>query len=463
MRVMLISANVASTPYPVFPLGAAMVAAALRQAGHEVHHFDYLQQQRSAEALAQAVRSWKPELVGISIRNIDNVNLLHEQRYIDAVRDIVQTLRRESPAKIVLGGSAFSIMPERILDEVGADFGVVGEGEQAMVDFVAGAGRGEYPAERCIRVAPGLSGSQIPSAAYAPDIMAFYLQNGAIASVQTKRGCTHRCAYCTYPLLEGSAIRRRNPADVVADIRTLADSHGAKYIFFIDSVFNDDSLAYLDVIAAMEKAGLAVPWTGFFKPGGGLNDSVVERMKRTGLKAVELGTDAASDTTLAALGKDFRFQDVAACHDLFMRHGVAAAHFLMFGGPGETPDTVMEGIRNLEQLDKAVVFAFMGIRILPNTPLQRLAIQEGIVNEQTDLLTPTYYLSPGVERKWLEETLTREFSRHRNWIFPPDALDSTLAFLHKMGYSGSLWDLLGPSRKRARQTKPSSPVSAGHE
>lgn len=57
MKVLLIGANVASTPYYVYPLGLSMVAAALRKAGHVVNQFDFLRNGMSLEALDNELRS----------------------------------------------------------------------------------------------------------------------------------------------------------------------------------------------------------------------------------------------------------------------------------------------------------------------------------------------------------------------------------------------------------------------
>ena len=81
-----------------------------------------------------------------------------------------------------------------------------------------------------------------------------------------------------------------------------------------------------------------------FFQAGGLTDESVEMMKQTGLIAVEIGSDAPSDITLKRLGKAFSFQDIVECNDLFARHGVATSHYFMFGGPGETRETVYAGI-----------------------------------------------------------------------------------------------------------------------
>ena len=135
----MISANVTLYPYPVYPLGMSMVAAALSGAGHEVQQLDYLQQERSLESVLEEVKRFQPGMIGISVRNIDNVNLLNTEYYIHNVKNMVEAIRTVSDARIVLGGAGFSLIPEQILEETGADFGVIGEGEQLMVAFADGA------------------------------------------------------------------------------------------------------------------------------------------------------------------------------------------------------------------------------------------------------------------------------------------------------------------------------------
>lgn len=445
----MISANVTLYPYPVYPLGMSMVAAALTGAGHEVQQLDYLQQERSLESVLDEVTRFQPGMIGISVRNIDNVNLLNTEYYIHNVKNMVDAIRTVSDARIVLGGAGFSLIPEQILEETGADFGVIGEGEQLMVAFADGAERGIYPQKRLLGPASPLSGDDIGSALYDEGLTRFYLQSGNIASIQTKRGCSHHCVYCTYPLLEGSCLRSRDPVKVVDDIELLRDKHGTGYIFFVDSVFNDDSGVYLGVVDEMLRRKVNIPWTGYIKPGN-LNDEIVERMKNTGFASAEVGSDAACDSTLARMGKDFTFADIRECNDLLTRHGIATCHFFMFGGPGETEETVKEGIANILSLKKCVIFIFMGIRLLPNTPLARIAVREGVIDSESDMLQPVYYIAPNLDRDWLERTLTEAFAGVRHCLFPPDCMDNCLNVLHKLGYSGPMWDLLTKEKPRRR-------------
>ena len=451
MKVLLVSANVTRSPYPVYPLGMSQVAAALHHAGHQVRQIDLLQKGLNLDVVGQEAQSFAPGLIGISVRNIDNVNLLDEQRYINGVGELVRQVRQTTGAKILLGGAGFSLMPERILEETGGDYGIVGEGDIAAVGFVKDVKRGVWPASRLIRAVERVESGRIGSALYDEEILAFYRCHGNIVPVQTKRGCSCRCAYCTYPILEGSNLRLRDPKAVVDDIEFLARGQGSRYLYFVDSVFNDDEGAYLEVVAEMERRSLSVPWTGLFRPGG-MTDALIERMKKTGFVAAEVGADAACDATLRGLGKSFTFRDVQESHKLFIRHGIVTSYFFMFGGPGETPETVLQGIRNIGGLHDSVAVISMGIRILPGTLLARRAIAEGLIAPTNDLFEPVYYLSPTVDRGWLERTLIEAFAGAPRCVFPPNALDASVAKLHMMGYTGPLGDvLLRYAKPRDRQ------------
>lgn len=452
MKVLLISSNITISPYPIYPIGLSMISAALTDAGHEVLQADFLLHDSSLEAIGEEVRAYAPDIVGISVRNIDNVNLMNEKYYIQNVKNIVTRIREVSSAKVLLGGAGFSLIPDLILQETGADYGIVGEGERLMVEFMADAAKGIYPGNRLIGPAPRLDGGNIGSALYDDRLLQFYLHSGSIASIQTKRGCSSNCVYCTYPLLEGSRIRKRDPKEVVEDIRRLRDKFNANYIFFVDSVFNDEEGAYLELIDEMLRQDLSIPWTAFIKPGG-LTDEIVLRMKKTGFAAAEVGADASSDSTLKKLGKDFLFRDVVECNDILTKHGIATSHFFMFGCPGETEETVHEGIRNILSLKKCVAFIFMGIRILPETPLAKIAIRENVIEAGDGMLKPVYYISPAVNKDWLEKTLTEAFEGVRHCLFPPDAMDNSLQILHKLGYTGPMWDLLLSDKKSRERTR----------
>lgn len=263
MKVFLASSNTATTPYPTYPLGMGMVAAALTRAGHEVNQFDLLQHDSRLDQLADALRADPPGLVGVSIRNVDSTNIFNDKPFLEAVRTLVAAIRQATPAPVVLGGAGFSILPEAILDYTGADYGIVGEGERLAVELADTLARGEKPPHRILRGGAPLTGSEIPSALYDPALLRYYMQNGTIVPIQTKRGCSFICDYCSYPLLEGKALRPRDPAAVVDDIQRLTAEHQVPYVFFTDSVFNDTAGHYIRLVEEMDRRRVRVKCNRF--------------------------------------------------------------------------------------------------------------------------------------------------------------------------------------------------------
>lgn len=469
MRIFLVSTNTAVSPYPVYPLGCSVVAEALTRAGHDVRVFDCFMESEECGGVDEMllkfdreIRGFDPSLIGVSIRNIDNVNALEEEIFLDIPKRIVEISKQTLPnVPTVLGGSGYSIMPEEMLSAIGADYGVAGEGERASVELAAVLERGEKPKEKIIghpgsglanQIAP-LQDGNILGAEYFPELAKLYNAAGCVMPVQTKRGCSNHCVYCTYPLLEGRELRCRPPKEVVADMVKLHDEHGADMIFFTDSVFNDAGGEYLKIVEAIESAKLDIPWTAFFQPDALLTGELVDRLIAAGLHSVELGPDATTDVTLKAIGKTFNFDDVVRCNELFASRNIAVANYFMMGVPAETEETAKAGVENIRKLDMSVSFVFLGVRILPGTPLHRIAVNEGIISPDTPMLDPVYYFSPELERKWLEEYLEQTLSRIKHCVYPPNSMDSGIRILRQMGYRGNLWEMMVRDSRRLPKEK----------
>jgi radical SAM superfamily enzyme YgiQ (UPF0313 family) len=115
-----------------WPLGLACVAAATQGAGHDVNLLDLIEAKDPTAALKQAVREFNPDVIGISVRNIDDQSMENTQFFLDNVREAVAVCRSLSNAPIILGGAGYSIFPESSLEYLGADMGIQGEGEKAF-------------------------------------------------------------------------------------------------------------------------------------------------------------------------------------------------------------------------------------------------------------------------------------------------------------------------------------------
>src|SRR5207237_7859463 len=74
----------------------------------------------------------KPDLIGISLRNVDDVLIRKQELFVNEIADLVDTVHKKWACPVVLGGSGYSILPVELLELTGADFGIVGEGEAAL-------------------------------------------------------------------------------------------------------------------------------------------------------------------------------------------------------------------------------------------------------------------------------------------------------------------------------------------
>ncbi|MDH3392703.1 MAG: cobalamin-dependent protein [Desulfobulbaceae bacterium] len=435
---LLISANQVVIPYPVYPLGVAHLVGAMEKAGHRVTHFDMLAA-GGIEALRQLLIRKQFDLVGVSIRNIDTVDSSAPHGCLAEIETTMQLIRDLSVAKVVLGGPGFSIMPEDLMTSFGADYGVVGAGEVLLPWLADRIGMGDPPTEKLFIGNPKEDAWVTP--VFSEQATRYYLDHGGMLNVQTKRGCPYRCSYCPYPNIEGHTTRYRDPEEVVEEVERLTRDHGARFIFFTDSVFNDSKGHFRLVAETLLKRGNKTPWCAFFRPQG-LELADFTLMRDAGMTAMEVGTDATCDKTLAAMGKGFVFEDVLRTDKLAREAKIPCAHFVMFGGPDEDRQTLTEGLVNLDKLESSMVFAFAGIRILPGTRLHKQAIAEGVVRSEQLLLEPTFYFSPKLQGIDLDKEIGAAFSSRMDRVYPCSEMTEHLAMLHKMGHVGPLWDAL---------------------
>lgn len=442
-KIFLISSNTAIDPYPVYPLGVALVTSALQAGGHDVFQFDLLAGGPSEVRLKESLSEYDPDFVGISLRNIDNVDSLTSDNnwYLEDARLLIEKIRKVTDVPIVVGGPAFSIMPEDILDYIRADYGVAGEGERTFCDLIESLSQGRLSPRILNGKGALLSGTDMVTPCYEEEFIRFYLERSGMVGMQTKRGCPYNCLYCTYPGLEGTLLRTRSPEEVVDDIELIKKAYGVNSIFFTDSVFNDASGHYLKVAEALLNRNLDISWSAFFRPKN-IGPGELKLLKDSGLYAVEVGSDAACDVTLAALNKRFSFADVIGFNRICLKEEIPCAHFIMFGGPDETETTLQEGLGNIEKLENCVVFAFSGIRILPGTGLHARALREGILTESDSLLRPVYYFSPAVDPAKMNAQIESAFHGHRQRIFPPSEGQIRMATMNRFGFRGLMWDKL---------------------
>jgi radical SAM superfamily enzyme YgiQ (UPF0313 family) len=446
-KVLLISANMMKKPYPVYPLGLDYVAGALNSR-YETQILD-MNDFSCLESLGEQVRKYGPDYIGLSIRNIDNTDTINSRGFLSDYQELVGMLRQNSQATIILGGSGYTIFPIEFIHALDADYGIAGEGERFPALLHALENKTDVTA------IPGIVTRLSPSVDYRawdgemqrtfdPDAahMQYYLSYGGMLNLQTKRGCPFRCTYCTYPHIEGGRMRFFEPQEIARQARQLQEA-GAKYIFMTDSAFNASYEHSLQVARAFTKARISIPWGGFFAPTVPPDD-YYQKLAGAGLTHVEFGTESMCDTILHHLQKPFVTADVFQAHQKALDAGLYIAHYFMLGGPGETPETLQETLKGVDQLDKAVFFFFCGIRIYPHTALYDTAVSEGQISASQNLLEPVFYRSPFISDIEILKRVEAHADSRLNWLVGAGESKATriLPRLYDRGHTGPLWEHL---------------------
>ena len=464
MRILLISANREHIPDPIFPLGLAYVAAAVQRAGHEVAIADLCFGFNPLSDLGKQVGRFQPDIIGLSLRNVDNAAYPRSVDYLEQHREVVDTLRALTDAPVVLGGSGFSIMPGEYMAVLDADWGITGEGEHTLVALLDALAHEWDP-----RVIPGVIGRsasnqlsggpsngihlnppQRPAdwceglrpARYLFDYPR-YIRRGGMGNVQTKRGCVFKCSYCTYPLLEGNHFRARSATDVVDEIESLMQDYGKHPIFFVDSILNFPRGHVEGICEEILARSLKIRWSCYATPVK-LDQHQAGLMARAGCEGIELGSDAVDDGQLKRLAKSFNADVAEQANRYCMEAGLQVCQTVIFGAPGETEASIQASCQALRRMNPTAVVAMTGVRLYPGTPLTESLVAEGRVRREDIGLIPAFYIEPEVAG-FLPAYLQQQAHEAGNWVLPGLAAPlpaESQRLLRGLGIAGPLWRLL---------------------
>jgi len=456
MKVLLISVNRERMPFPVFPLGLAYIAKTLREEGHPMDVMDLCFSQDVSVDLKSTLRRFQPGLIGISLRNLDNLTYPTSVSYLKEVEEVIGICRQQGSSRLVIGGSGYSLAPKELLRHLDVDFGIVGEGEEVFLQLVRSLEKGEpispspYLLIKEKPFPPLLEGARV-FPLRSPDRSFFethrYLEEGGMGNIQTKRGCPFSCIYCTYPLLEGKKVRLRKTEEVVDEIQHLVEEE-VDYIYFVDDIFNHPPSFAETLCREMVRRKVDVKWSAFVNPSF-LNETLLQWMKEAGCDGIEFGTDSGSPRMLQNYKKSFTQEDIIRSSKLCSTLQIHHCHYLLFGGPGEDEETIEESFQLMDQLDPTAVIAMLGIRIYPGTELEKISVSQGVIRPDSNLIYPYFYISPTLGER-LSEIIQEKALARKRWIVPGLEINITknlIEQIRKFRIRGPLWELVGRMKR----------------
>lgn len=403
MRILLVQAYLAKNDPPVFPIGICSIASALRD--HDVRVYDPNVSADPYGGLKEVLSGFSPEVVGISLRNIDNQEKDKFFYYFKTVKPTVELIRETAPsARIIIGGAGFSMFAQKIMERTEElDFGVYLEGEESFPELVSnldapGKVKGIYYKKKGkvffsgTRPFPDYRSLPFPRKDLV-DLEKYAIHLEGIG-IQTKRGCAYKCCYCIYPTLNGNKIRVRDPEKIVDEVEDLVKNHNINRFMFADALFNIPMKHAAQTCEEILRRGLDVEWSAWCEPKL-ITRELILLMKKAGCKSIFYSPDAFSRSAQGALHKGISEKDIYKVYRYAREiDGMRTVFCFFVAVPGETFKGLVKILKFFVVGNLALGIKRKGavglawIRIEPDTAIYDQALKEGIITRETELLPP---------------------------------------------------------------------------
>jgi radical SAM superfamily enzyme YgiQ (UPF0313 family) len=368
------------------PIGLEYLAGAVIKAGHEVDLIDLCFSDNPEEDLHRAIQTLKPDITGISIRQVDTALYRGNRFFLPEIRNYVQVCK-DYGFPVVLGGSGFSIMPDKILKYTGAQYGICGPGEQMLVELLDQLQQGTL--SDTISLLDGYRALTADHpAVYRADIVdpSPYIENEGVFGFRTQHGCSENCFFCVEA---GTPLSHCTPEAVAWEIKQLVD-RGATQFHLCDAEFNDSVSHCIGVCRAIMETTGPVPWTPYMKPEP-ITGELFRLLAGSGVTMITL-----SINTLQ-YGQD-HFTRLEPFFLLAQEHGIKVMVDLSVGYPDESPAATARMLDFLDGLPLHSVGVNSYFRVYPGTPLyKRICATPGLQDRllpgfpADDFLAPVFF------------------------------------------------------------------------
>ena len=386
-KVLLINSNRFKHPWPVIPFGLCYIATFLETNGsHKVSLLDLCFSSNCKEDIRKAVGNFLPDVIGISIRNIDDTGGYKVHFLLEDVKnDVIDFCRQEFHGPIVIGGPSVGISGREMLEYFDLEYAIRGDGEEAMLEFVKRVESDESLSglegliiRREQRIIQDSEPNRIADLDPIPFPKPFryidinhYRRFGSPLHIQTKRGCALKCSYCTYNKIEGNKYRLRSPALIADEIEILVRETGIRHLEFTDSIFNVPVSHAKEVLKEVIKKKLKLRLHTMGLSPSYLDEELADLMKSAGFNEADIGAESLCNEVLESLSKNFTRDDIINAADLLRRKKIPATWFILLGAPAETRETVIETLNTIGKVASKwdLVFISTGVRVYNGAPV----------------------------------------------------------------------------------------------
>ena len=370
---------------PIFPIGLAYISTAISKLKWDIQVLDMNIYEDPFLILSNILSEFNPDVIGISLRNIDNVDL---KRFRYFYEDFVKLLNfiAHKQAIIIVGGAGFSIFANQIMQEnTSINYGIVQEGETTIVELLSAINsRKEVHNIKGILFRANneiiYTGQRKPldfSNSDIPDRSLFNVKaydEPLCIGVQTKRGCSLKCSYCTYPFLNSYSERFRPAKNVVDEIESLINDYNISEIIFCDDIFNVPKWHAESIIHEMINRKIHIKWSAWFDIAN-TDESFIKLAVQSGCYRMCFSAEAITNDSLKALHKNFNVEQIYSLMNIIKKNEYKNIdfRFSIFALPPKQSlkgmlDTLSFTFRN-HVMHKNIKCLVSWIRVYPNTEL----------------------------------------------------------------------------------------------
>lgn len=343
------------------PLGLCCLAAVARKDGYKVCIIDAPAVGSSYEDIVNEIAWLSPKYIGLTASTLA----------IESAHKLASFIKKnQKEVIIIVGGSHITALPEETLLKYRSfDFGVMGEGEDTLIELLSVFKNNQkfeevrglvYRKKNKVMVNDNrpfikdLDSLPIPAWDLLPPLERFYRSSPQSfnrlpsCSLVTSRGCPNQCTFCDRSIF-GNCVRGYSPDYVIKMIKILSRQYGIKHLLIDDDTFTvlRDRLKKICQLIIKEKIDLT--WTCLARVDT-VDKELLKLMKKAGCWQILYGIESGDQNVLNSLKKNITLEEVEKALKLTHECGIKTKGFFILGTPLETKETAGETIKFLKKI-----------------------------------------------------------------------------------------------------------------
>ena len=434
LKILLITPKFTDRPgrYYEFPLGIAYISSTLKQAGHDVQCLNLSNLEKSPEeATARAVTEIAPDLCrtgGLS-------------PHFSQIQAILAAARRAKPSLVtIVGGGLLSSDPETALPLLGADYGVIGEGEETAEELVAALEGGARVSEvagivyrdsdgECLRSPrrlprrdldaipwPDFEGfgiDPILSATMTIDDYFFHLEDAPRSlPMISSRSCPFNCTFCFHPT--GRHYRERGLDDFFTELEALIDRYKINMVAILDEIFAVKKPRILKFCERIRSYG--IKWMVQLHVGV-IDEEVIDAMKEAGCVYISYGIESVHDDILRSMEKKTTQAGIEQALEITRERRIGIQGNFIFGDAAETMETANHTM-DWWSRNREYYIALSLLKVYPGAPVYQKAHRKGLILDKAEYMKEADVNISGIDDARFAR-LKRRLGTFRNTLFIP--------------------------------------------